>query len=425
MAVAVDAGPGDPPAGAVVERGWQVTVIGVDAHKRSHTLVAVDAGGRKLAEKTVATTGTGHAQAIEWALTTFGADVDWAIEDNRSFTSLLERDLLAAGTWRVLRCPPGLMARTRASARTLGKSDSIDALAVARAALREPNLPVAVHDAVSWELRQVVERREDLVLQRTGVMSRIHERVHLIDPTRPTPTHLDKRTRRDALARYLRTQSGLLAELARDEVDDVEYLTRRIDSLTERIVARVDELDSSLLSIAGCAHLTAAKFIGEAANMDRFASEAAFASYCGVAPVPRWSGSTAGTMRVSRGGNRQLNTALHRVALVQLARGAVGKTYYERRRADGDNGSEAIRRLKRQLCRLVYNRLRADYRRRTEGTPPGPESAVPDVGQVPAWLQMVELTASMQAEHASPQRVRGEHTVDVDTAERDDLTADA
>ena len=132
-----------------------MTVIGVDAHKRTHTLVAVDDGGRKLGEKTVPSTTGGHADAIQWALANYGAQVVWAIEDNRSMTSLLEHDLLAAGTWRVARCPPHLMARSRSSARTVGKSDPIDALAVARAALHEPDLPAAFHDPVSWELRQL------------------------------------------------------------------------------------------------------------------------------------------------------------------------------------------------------------------------------------------------------------------------------
>jgi transposase len=144
-----------------------------------------------LAEKTVSTTSEGHAEAIVWATERFGTDVKWSVEDNRSVTHHLERDLLAAAPWEVVRCPPKLMARTRSSAREVGKSDPIDALAIARAALREPDLPVAVHDAASWELRQLVERREDLVLQRVGVMNRVCWRIHLIDPAQPTPARLD------------------------------------------------------------------------------------------------------------------------------------------------------------------------------------------------------------------------------------------
>jgi transposase len=396
-----------------------VTVIGIDAHKRSHTLVAVDDAGRKLAEKTVPTTSSGHADAIGWAIKGFGADVVWSIEDNRSVTHLLERDLLAAGPWKVVRCPPHLMARTRASGRKPGKSDPIDALAVARAALREPDLPVAFHDAVSWELRQLVERREDLVLQRTGLITRIQWRMHLIDPSRPSPKRLDNRPRRVALSRYLRTRAGLLVEMAREEVDDLEYLSRRIDSLTERIVDRVDELDSSLLSITGCGHLTAAKFIGEAANVDRFRSESAFAAYCGVAPVPHSSGSTAGRMHPSHRGNRQLNAAMHRIALTQLSKDCAGRAYYRRRRAEGDAGSDALRRLKRKLCRLVFNRLRADYVRRTAAPSPDPEPAPAVLDQVPAWLETIELAATLSAERHAPRRMAGEHKSRIDPQERD------
>ena len=149
-----------------------MTVIGIDAHKRSHTCVAVNDAGAKVAEKTVASTSAGHAQALRWALTRFGTDLSWGIEDLRSMTGLLERELLAAGQ-KVVRVPPHVMARNRGSARAWGKSDSLDALAVARAVLREPNLAAAFHDPISWELRLLVDRREDLVEQRVAVTNRL------------------------------------------------------------------------------------------------------------------------------------------------------------------------------------------------------------------------------------------------------------
>jgi hypothetical protein len=102
------------------DRRRGITVIGIDAHKRSHTLVAIDDGGRKLAEKTVSTTSEGHAEAVGWAMERFGTAVKWSVEDNRSVTHHLERDLLAAATWAVVRCPPNLMARVRASSREVG-----------------------------------------------------------------------------------------------------------------------------------------------------------------------------------------------------------------------------------------------------------------------------------------------------------------
>ncbi len=120
-----------------------MVVIGADLHKRSHTLVAVDETGRKLAEKTVSATPAGHLEVRRWA-SRWPART-FALEDCRHLSRSLERDLLRAGE-RVVRVPPKLMAGVRRSTREPGKSDPIDALAVARAALREADLPVATLD---------------------------------------------------------------------------------------------------------------------------------------------------------------------------------------------------------------------------------------------------------------------------------------
>jgi transposase len=116
-----------------------VVVIGVDAHKKTHTLVALDGNGRKLAEKTVEATDAGHAKALRWALLKFGDDdLAWGIEDCRHVSARLERSLIDAGQ-RVARVSTRLMARSRGSGRRPGKSDPIDAEAVAR----------VVHDSLS------------------------------------------------------------------------------------------------------------------------------------------------------------------------------------------------------------------------------------------------------------------------------------
>lgn len=203
-------------------------------------------------------------------------------------------------------------------------------------------------------------------------MNRLFWRLHQIDPGRPEPKRLDRIVRREALAAYLEEQDGLQAELARDEVADLSWFSERIDGLTQRIATRIQELGPSLLTVRGCAELTAAKLIAEAANVDRFPSEAAFAKYAGVAPVPQWSGSTSGRLRACPFGNRQINAAIHRIAVVQLSWDCAGRAYYRRRRAEGDSGAAAVRCLKRRLCRVVFNYLRADYKRRTSlGAEPG------------------------------------------------------
>lgn len=347
-----------------------MVVVGADVHKRTHTFVAVDEVGRKLGEKTVAATSAGHGEAVMWARERFGVEVVWAIEDCRHLSARLERDLLTAGQ-QVVRVPPKLMAQTRASARTRGKSDPIDALAVARGFLREPDLPIATHDEVSRELKLLVDRREVLVAQRTAAINRLRWRVHELDPERaPKPGSLDRIRHREMLRAWLNTVPGLVAELARDELTDITRLTEAIEVLAKRIGERIRVVAPVLLSVPGCGELTAAKLVGEAAGVTRFKSEAAFARHSGVAPIPVWSGNTAGRVRMTRSGNRQLNAALHRIAVTQIRLDGLGQTYYRHRLAGGDSSTEALRCLKRRLARVIYGHLNIDHQNRQKPCQP-------------------------------------------------------
>jgi transposase len=338
-----------------------MVVVGTDVHKRTHTFVAVDEVGRKLGEKVVPATTAGHLKALTWARLEFGDDLLWGIEDCRNLSARLERDLLSAGQ-RVVRVAPKLMAQARASARTRGKSDPIDALAVAQAVLRHPDLPIAAHDEVSHELKLLIDRREDVVAQRTSTINRLRQRIHELDPAaEPKLASLHRERPRALLAEWLHTQGGLLAELARDELADVTRLTEVIDALAVRIGDRVRTVAPALLALPGCGELTAAKLVAETAGVNRFKSEAAFARHSGAAPVPVWSGNTAGRVRLNRSGNRQLNAALHRIAITQIRlTTSPGHAYFRKRLAAGNSKTEALRCLKRRLARVVYQRLHTD-----------------------------------------------------------------
>ena len=188
-------------------------VLGVDLHKRSHTAVAVDEHGRKLAERTVEATDAGHLELRRWA--SQRAERRWALEDGRHLSRRLEADLLRAGE-DVVRVPPKLMAGARRSGREPGKSDPIDALAVARAALREPDLPTARLEGEAREIRLLVDRREDLVAERTREAQRL--RWYLLDLglPEPPPASLDRATVRARLDRALAARAELVARLARE-----------------------------------------------------------------------------------------------------------------------------------------------------------------------------------------------------------------
>jgi transposase len=305
-----------------------------------------------------------------WVRERFGVEAVWAIEDCRHLSARLERDLLGFGQ-KVVRVPPKLMAQTRASARTRGKSDPIDALAVARGFLREPDLPVASHDEVSRELKLLVDRREVLVAQRTATINRLRWRVHELDPERaPKSASLDLAKHRQIVGEWLGTVDGLVAELARDELADITRLTEAINALAKRIGARVAQIAPVLLAMPGCGELTAAKLIGETAGVSRFKNEAAFARHAGVAPVPVWSGNTAGRVRMTRSGNRQLNAALHRIAVTQIRLDGMGQAYFRHRVTHGDSTPEALRCLKRRLSRVVFHHLHTDEQNRQQPCQP-------------------------------------------------------
>jgi transposase len=343
-----------------------MVILGADLHKRWHTVVAVDGNGRKLDERTVSATPEGHLELRRWAER--WPERRWALEDCRHLSRRLEAELVRAGE-AVVRVPPKLMAGVRRSVREPGKSDPIDALAVAQAALRELDLPVARLDGPERELRLLVDHREDLVAERTRVIQRL--RWHLLDLgiEEPQARSLDRARTLDLVERELAGREGILAGIARDLVTAVRRLSASIDAL-ERLVGRmVMSLAPTLLALPGCGPLTAAKLIGETADITRFRSKEAFARYNGTAPIPVWSGNVA-RFRLSRGGNRQLNVAIHRIAITQMRIDARGRAYLDHRRASGDTKTEAIRALRRRISDEVFRRMRRDHTLRATSQDP-------------------------------------------------------
>jgi transposase len=341
-----------------------VMVLGVDVHKRTHTVVVVDPVGRAVGERTVRATDAGHRQLVGWARRAFPEQREWAIEDCRHVSTRLERALLAAGE-RVVRVPPKLMANTRQAARTRGKSDSIDALAIARAALREPDLPAACHDDASRELKLLVDHREDLVAERTRAQNRLRWHLHELDPELEVPARgLDRLVVLDRLTAWLGQRSwpdrvtAIVARLAAELLTDIRAATVRINALEREITNRARTAAPGLIGLLGAGGLTTAKIVGETADITRFRSEACFAMHAGVAPIPASSGCT-NRHRLARGGNRQLNAALHRIAITQIRiTASPGQVYYQRRRTNGDTKAAALRALKRRLARVVFNLLK-------------------------------------------------------------------
>ncbi len=331
-------------------------VIGVDVHKQSVTAVAVDEAGRMLAEQTVP---VGSDELIGWA-SELAVERLWALEDCRQLTRWLERQLLGQGE-DLVRVPPKLMAPQRRAGRTRGKSDPIDALAVARAALREPDLSrPRPEERVFRDLKLLVDHRDDVVDERRRTQQRLRWHLHQLDPTFQVPLRrLDRPLHLERVSRWLaRRDQELQVRLARELVSRCRSLTRTISELDRELDQRTAAVAPGLLELPGCGALTAAKLLAEIGPIDRFKTDAQLARHGGVAPLEASSGRVQ-RHRLDRGGNRQLNSALYRIAITQSRYHPAARAYLERKQAEGKSRREAIRCLKRMLVRVVFNTLKA------------------------------------------------------------------
>jgi transposase len=334
-------------------------VIGSDPHKANHALAATDAGtGELRGSEAVQASVAGMERALGWAR---GLDTErvWAIEDCRHVSGKLERFLLARGE-RVVRVPPKLMAGRRRASRERGKSDPIDALAVARAALAEgiDTLPVAQLAGPARAIKLLLEHRDDLVAERTRIQNRLRWLVHDRWPELELPTGcLDRLRWLDQLAGKLsRASQDADVRVMRAQVRRLKELVREAAALERELLLLVRGQQPRLLALPGVGPLTAAKLIAEIAGIERFRSHAKLARIAGVAPIPASSGNRT-RVRLDRGGNRQLNAAFHRIAVTQLRCHQPAKDYIARRLAEGKTKREALRCLKRHLVRTVFKTM--------------------------------------------------------------------
>jgi transposase len=192
------------------------------------------------------------------------------------------------------------------------------------------------------------------VAERTRTITRLRWRLHQLDPDLE---HATRRLPGPGLGRIITrlaqaaADAGCLVQvrICPAQVSAIQTLTDQISQLDRQLRRRVAQQAPSLLSLPGCGALTAAKLIAETAGVARFRSQACVAMHAGVAPVPVSSGRSD-RHRLSRGGNRQLNAALHRIAITQLRLSGEGQSYYRRRRA--------VRALERRIARAVYQHLK-------------------------------------------------------------------
>jgi transposase len=215
-------------------------------------------------------------------------------------------------------------------------------------------------------IRLLVDHREDLIAARTADQQRLRWHLHDMWPELEIPAGaLDTSKWLGKISRRLaRAQQTTRVRVARELVRQISARTTRIRELQAELAALVESYAPQLLAERGCGPLTAAKLIGEIAGADRFATDAKLARTGGAAPIPASSGNSS-RHRLDRGGNRQLNCALHRLAVNKGNWDPDTAAYLKRKQAEGKSRKEALRCLKRHLARRVWKLLS------TPATPPG------------------------------------------------------
>ena len=298
----------------------------------------------------------GHEQLLRWARA-LAVERLWAVEDCRHVSLSLERFLLGRGE-RVVRVAPRLMGEARKSVRRPGKSDAIDALAVARAGLRERELPEAFLAGPEREIKLLLDHHDDLVQERTRIQNRLRWHLHDLEPALEPPAGaLDRYCWLDRLERLLADRAETTqAQIAAELVGRCRDLTERIRQLERELRTLIEQRAARLLALRGCGALTAGKLVAEIAGVHRFSNDAQLAKHAGSAPLPASSGARQ-RHRLNRGGNRQLNCALHRIAVSQGRCHPPAQAYLARKQAEGKSRKEALRCLKRHLARVVFRTL--------------------------------------------------------------------
>ena len=333
-------------------------LIGIDPHKGSHTAVAIDGDESPLGEIRVRATKKQCQALLTWAEAF--PERRWAIESAWGLGYLLGQQLVAAGE-DVVDVPPTLSARVRVmGSGKAQKNDPNDALSTAIAALRSRRMRPVRADDYGAVLRMLGDRHHALTSLRTQSICRLHAQLAAVIPGGMARELTAEQAR--AALRTIRPVDGVMAERRRqiaDLVADVARLDLEIKDIKLRTRLAVQASKTSLVDLHGVGPIVAALILGHSGDVTRFASRHHYASYNGTAPIEASSGPKK-RHRLNPRGNRQLNHAIHMIAISQIRSNTAGRAYYQRKLEEKQSKKEALRALKRRISDAVYRQLLID-----------------------------------------------------------------
>ncbi|MET8912777.1 IS110 family transposase [Micromonospora sp. NPDC004551] len=343
-----------------------VITIGIDPHKASLTAVALDPTGRQLATRRVTVNAGTYKTLMGWAGR--WPQRRFAVEGANGLGRGIAQ-LLAANGEDVVDVPATLAARARLlDTGGTRKNDPADAASVAHAAMRHKRLRPVIAEDHTTQLRLLAERRDDLAGERVRVLNRLHVLLRdLIPGGAPADLTAAKAAALMQGLRPLTATDACRRDLARDLLNDVRRLDRQLAANEGQTRQALAATRSTLTDIHGVGHILAGKVLGHIGDITRFPTADHLASYIGTAPLETSSGERR-RHRLNTTGNRQLNTALHTIAVCQARDPGPGRVYYLRKIAEGKTPAEARRALKRRLTNVLYRRLSKDQQSRPTRT---------------------------------------------------------
>ena len=331
-------------------------VIGIDSHKDTLTGCLITENGSPVEYRVFVNSSRGHTEVVSWVRESGTERV--AIEGAGSYGRPVALTLLDTGI-EVVEVPPQMTARARRGQRTGSKSDDTDALLIARVGAREHDLPAPRPDGDIEDLRCLFRYRSELVKARQQNINRLHADLEQLrcGYHQKITTSLTSNRALTKVSRLIRGDLSPRARIARHRINRIRGLDRQIADLNQAITTAVEASGTTLTQIHGVGALTAAEILTEVGDPHRYPTKAKFAMANGTAPLQASSGRIQRN-RLNRGGNRQLNKALHRVAITQISRSDTeGRCFYERKLGHGKTKLEAIRALKRRISDRVWTHL--------------------------------------------------------------------
>jgi transposase len=349
-------------------------IVGVDPHKKSVTIEAVDEHGHVLSTGRFDTDSAGY-----WLMPNYVRDQwphrRWAVEGANGMGRPLAQRLLAQGE-TVLDVPAKLAARVRVfDTGNARKTDAVDAHAVAMAALRTPRLTALTYDEELIALRLLTDRRDELSHLRVQTVNRLQRLLTELIPGGAKRDLSALQAKRLLATVRPRTLVGkTMRRMAAEEITDLVTVDAKLKAIKTELRAAVAARDSHLMDLFGVGPAGAARTLCDVGDVARFPDRNHFASWTGTAPLDASSGEQI-RHRLSRAGNRRMNQVLHVAAIVQIRHDTEGRAYYRRKLAESKTPMEALRCLKRRLSDAVYRQLVADAQAADQASPGGHSGA--------------------------------------------------